>query len=195
MKLQTSKIREKILETGSKINQEVPRPSLLQVTVLVMLALPALYLREYFIAFTLMILTVILSLAVNRFEAGRFGIELATFSAVTMATVFPPRIAAVLGFIYILLQIFSGSTPGIYLMWVIPTYTVAAYIISTIQVMDVVQMGLTVTIVSQMFFAFMTFLTTRGRLPKYLQYATFNLAFNFLMFQTFAEPLLGLIDS
>lgn len=195
MKLQTSKVREKILETGSKINQEVPKPSLLQVTVLVMLALPALYLREYFVAFMLMILTVILSLAVNRFEAGRFGIELATFSAVTMATLFPPRIAAVLGFIYIVLQIFSGSTPGIYLVWVIPTYTFAAYIISTIPVTDIVQIGLTVTIASQMFFAFMTFLTTRGRLPKYLQYATFNLAFNFLMFQTFAEPLLDLINS
>jgi len=195
VKLQTAKIREKILETGSKINQEVPRPSLLQVTLLVLLALPALYLREYFVAFTLMILTVILSLGVSRFEAGRFGIELATFSAVTMATVFPPRIAAALGFIYIVLQIFSGSTPGIYLMWVIPTYTVAAYIISTIQVADIVQIGITVTITCQLFFAFMTFLTTRSRLPKYIQYATFNLAFNFFMFQSFAGPLLDLVNS
>lgn len=193
MKFSSKKYREKILQKAGKLNQETPQPSKLQITTLILLAVPALFLRRYFIAFSLMILTVVFSLAVNRFDASRLGIELATFSTVIMATVFPPRIAAALGFVYIVLQIFSGSTPGIYMMWVVPTYTIAAYIISTIQVTNIVQIGITVTISSQIFFAFMTFLTTRSRLPKYIQYAIFNLAFNLFMFQSFAKPLLGLI--
>jgi len=183
----------KLIDTAKKLNQEAPTPSSVQLTLLAIMAVPALFLREYFVAFSLMVLVTIISLATNRFEIGRFGVELATFSAVTMATIFPPRIAAVLGFIYIVLQIFTGSTPGIYLIWVIPTYTAVSYFVATIQVANIAQLGIYVTLLSQIFFATMTFLTARNRLPKYIQYAVFNLAFNILLFQSFAKPLLNII--
>lgn len=186
---------QRIREFAERYNQKVPRPSRLQITLLIVLAVPALFLRRYFIAFTLMILVTVLSVLVNRFELGRFGIELATFSAITMAAAFPPKIAAALGLIYIVLQIFSGSTPGIYLTWVIPTYTVVAYIIATMDISNIAQIGIYATAGSQAFFATMTFVMSRSRLPKYLQYAAFNLAFNILLFQSFAQPLLNLINS
>lgn len=190
-----AELSEKIRDRAARYNQKTPKPSRIQITALILLAVPALFLRRYFIAFVLMVLVTALSIIVNRFELGRFGLELSTFSAVTMATVFPPKIAAALGFTYIVLQIFSGSTPGIYLTWVIPTYTIAAYIIATMGVTNVAQIGIYTTVISQMFFATMTFLTSRSRLPKYIQYAAFNLVFNFLMFQSFAEPLVSLINS
>ena len=87
-----------------------------------LMAIPALFLTNYFIAFSLMLLTVALSLAVNRFGLNRFGLELATFSTVTMAQVFGPETGAILGLVYICLQMFSGSTPGVYLVWVVPSY-------------------------------------------------------------------------
>mgnify|MGYP006288629763 CR=1 FL=1 len=187
-------LSDKIREKAARYNQKTPKPSRMQITALILLAVPALFFRRYFIAFLLMVLVAVLSILVNRFELGRFGLELSTFSAVTMATVFPPKIAAALGFTYIVLQIFSGSTPGIYLTWVIPTYTVAAYIIATMNVANVAQIGIYTTVISQMFFASMTFFTSRSRLPKYLQYAAFNLVFNFLLFQSFAEPLVALVN-
>jgi len=185
----------KLVGLAKKFNQEAPTPNKLQLTLLLVMAVPALFLRRYFIAFSLMVLVTILSMAVNRFDIGRFGLELATFSSITMATVFPPRIAAVLGFTYIVLQIFTGSTPGIYMIWVIPTYTIVSYVVASIQVSNITQIGIYATILSQLFFAFMTFLTSRSRLPKYIQYATFNLVFNILLFQSFAEPLLNIIQT
>ena len=187
--------REKVVDFARRVNQEAPTPSKVQIIVLAVMAIPAMFLRQYFVAFALMILVTLLSLMTNRFELGRFGIELATFSSITMATIFPPRIAAVLGFIYIVLQIFTGSTPGIYLVWVIPTYTVVSYIVAGMQVPNIAQLGIYATLISQSFFATMTFLTSRSRLPKYLQYATFNLAFNILLFQSFAQPLLDIIKA
>jgi len=187
--------REKVVGLARRFNQGAPKPTKVQLMVLAVMAVPALFLRQYFIAFVLMILVTLVSLLTNRFELGRFGIELATFSSITMATVFPPRIAAFLGFTYIVLQIFTGSTPGLYLVWVIPTYTVASYVIAGMQVSNIAQIGIYVTLISQSIFATMTFLTSRSRLPKYLQYATFNLAFNILLFQSFAQPLLKLVNS
>ena len=186
---------QKIRGFADEYNQKVPRPTKLQVAILVLLAVPAFFLRRYFIAFALMILVITVSLITNRFEIGRFGIEFATFASVTMAAVFPPEIAAALGFIYIVLQIFSGSTPGIYLTWVIPTYTIASYFIATLDPSNIAQIGIYVTVASQTLFATMTFIMSRSRLPKYLQYAAFNLTFNILLFQTFAEPLLHLMNS
>lgn len=187
--------RENVVDFAKEFNQEAPTPSKVQIIVLAVMAIPAMFLRQYFVAFALMIMVTLVSLMTNRFELGRFGIELATFSSITMATIFPPRIAAVLGFTYIILQIFTGSTPGVYLIWVIPTYTVVSYIVAGMQVSNIAQIGIYATLISQSFFATMTFLTSRSRLPKYLQYATFNLAFNILLFQSFAQPLLDIINA
>lgn len=190
-----SGLGDRIRDKAASYNQEMPSPSRFQIGLLLALALPAVFLRQYFIAFVLMLLVTALSVITNRFELGRFGLELATFSSVTMAMIFPPRIAASLAFIYIVLQIFSGSTPGVYLTWVVPTYTIAAYTIATLEIANVVTVGIYTTVISQAFFATMTFIMSRSRLPKYLQYAAFNLVFNFLMFQSFARPLLSLMNN
>lgn len=190
-----SALGDRIRDKAASYNQEMPSPTRFQIGLLLALALPAVFLRQYFIAFVLMLLVTALSVITNRFELGRFGLELATFSSVTMAMIFPPRIAASLAFIYIVLQMFSGSTPGVYLIWVVPTYTIAAYIIATLNLANVVTVGIYTTIISQTFFATMTFIMSRSRLPKYLRYAAFNLVFNFLMFQSFARPLLSLMNN
>jgi len=157
-----------------------------------LMAIPALFLTNYFIAFTLMLLTVALSLAVNRFGLNRFGLELATFSTVTMAQVFGPETGAILGLVYICLQMFSGSTPGVYLMWVVPSYVAAGYFAGT-STLDVTTLGLYTAITLQSIFTFMTFLTSRSRLPKFIQYATFNITINMLLFQTIAGPLMSFL--
>ena len=157
-----------------------------------LMAIPALFLTNYFIAFSLMLLTVALSLAVNRFGLNRFGLELATFSTVTMAQVFGPETGAILGLVYICLQMFSGSTPGVYLMWVVPSYVAAGYFAGT-STLDVTTLGLYTAITLQSIFTFMTFLTSRSRLPKFIQYATFNITINMLLFQTIAGPLMSFL--
>lgn len=186
------KFSRRLMDSVEEYNLDTASPSWIQVATLVLMAVPAFMFRRYFIAFLLMLLVVKVSLAANRFELNSFGVELATFSSITMATVFEPWTAASLGFVYVCLQIFSGSKPGTYLIWVIPTYAGVSYFIATLDVVNVVQVGIYTTATCQVFFAAMTFLVSRGQLPKYIQYAVFNLMFNFLMFQSFAEPLLAL---
>lgn len=156
------------------------------------MSLPAFFLTSYFAALTLMVLTVAMSLMVNRYNLNRFGLELATFSTVTMAAVFGPTAGAILGLVYICLQMFSGSTPGVYMIWVVPSYAAAGYVTAGLS-MDIVTLGLYTSVIMQSFFTFMTFLTSRSRLPKFIQYVVFNLAINFFLFKTFARPFLSAV--
>ncbi|MFB6241797.1 MAG: hypothetical protein ABEJ36_03275 [Candidatus Nanosalina sp.] len=187
------KLREKTLEYARKLNQDTPDIGLGHLAVLAVLSVPAFFYTRYFAAFGLMVVTLLASLIVNSYNLNRMGIELATFSTVTMGFVFPAEISAILGFIYISLQIFSGSTPGIYMLWVIPSMTVAGYLIGNFEYLGVVQAGIYASIALQSFFILMTLLTSRSRLPKFIQYVVFNLTFNFFMFKTFAQPLLSII--
>jgi hypothetical protein len=157
------------------------------------LGIPAFFVTSYFVAFVLMITTLLVSLIVNSYDANRLGIETATFSTVMMGLVFPAEVGAVLGFIYISLQIFSGSNPGIYMMWVVPSYLAMGYFIGNFSYLGPVQAGIYASVAAQSFFMFMTFLTSRSRLPKFIQYVVFNLTFNFFMFKTFAQPLMGVV--
>ena len=188
-------LKKKIGEASGKIRRELEDlegPNFLsgrRIFLLALMAVPALFLTSYFAAFILMVLTVALSLTVNRYNLNRFGLELATFSTVTMATVFGPRIGAVLGLVYICLQMFSGSTPGVYMIWVVPSYAAAGYITAGLN-MDIVTLGLYTSVILQSIFTFMTFLTSRSRLPKFIQYVVFNLTINFFLFKTVARPFL-----
>lgn len=154
--------------------------------------IPAFFLTDYFTAFSLMLLTVIISLAVNRFGLNRFGLELATFSTVTMAKVFGPEAGALLGLVYICLQMFSGSTPGVYMIWVVPSYVATGYLAGTSSI-EIATLGLYSAIILQSIFTFMTFVLSRSRLPKFIQYAIFNITINMLLFQTVAGPLLNIL--
>lgn len=160
------------------------------IMILAVLSVPAFFFTRYFVAFALMVATLILSLIVNSYDANNLGLELATFSTVMMGLVFPPEVGAALGFIYISLQIFSGSNPGIYMLWVVPSMAVAGYLIGNFAYLGPVWAGIYASVILQSFFVFMTFLTSRGRLPKFIQYVVFNLTFNFFLFKTFAEPLM-----
>lgn len=190
-------IREKASQLRKGINKQVGvsgiekyigKRRLLLVSVMF---IPAFFLTSYFIAFSLMVLTVAISLLVNRFGLNRFGLELATFSTVTMAYIFGPEKGALLGFVYIILQMFSGNTPGVYLVWVAPSYVAAGYITGAVNI-DIATLGLYTSIALQSFFTFMTFLMSRGRLPKFIQYAIFNVTINMILFQTVAQPLLDI---
>ncbi|WP_414837375.1 hypothetical protein ACK3SF_03845 [Candidatus Nanosalina sp. VS9-1] len=191
-------VRRKFEEAFRKIRSELKDfegPKFLtgrRIFLLALMAIPALFLTSYFAAFTLMVLTVALSLTVNRYNLNRFGLELATFSTVTMATVFGPRIGALLGLVYICLQMFSGSTPGVYMIWVVPSYAAAGYLTAGLNI-DIVTLGIYTSVTLQSIFTLMTFLTSRGRLPKFIQYVVFNLAINFFLFKTVARPFLSAV--
>ena len=191
-------MKEKAREASSGLKEEASKFSghdfltRRRIFLFVLLIVPAFFLTSYFAAFVLMVLTVAVSLLVNRYNLNRFGIETATFSTVTMATVFSPETGAALGLIYICLQMFSGSTPGVYMIWVVPSYAVAGYIVGGLN-MDIVTVGLYTSVILQSIFTFMTFLTSRSRLPKFIQYVVFNLTINFFLFKTLARPFLSAV--
>ncbi len=188
------KLREGLKSVSGRLN-EAGFSSLFswrRALLVLIFVLPAFFLPSYFTAFVLMVLTVVMSLLVNRFGLNRFGLELTTFSTVTMAYVFGPNIGALLGMTYITLQLFSGNTPGVYLIWVLPSYVAAGYITGGLG-MDIVTLGIYTSIALQSFFTFMTFLMSRSRLPKFIQYTIFNITFNILLFQTIATPLVTAI--
>jgi hypothetical protein len=189
-----SKVRRRLLDYAEELNQQAPDIGAGRIALLAVLGVPAFFYTRYFVAFGLMILTLAVSLLVNSYDANRMGIETATFSTVTMGMLFSPEISAVLGFLYIVLQIFSGSNPGIYMIWVVPSYVVMGYLIGNFSYLGVAQAGIYASIALQSFFVLMTLLTSRSRLPKFVQYVVFNLTFNFFMFQTFASPLIAVFN-
>lgn len=154
--------------------------------------LPAVLYTEYFLISILLVLTGVTSIAISRLEMNRSGVELVTFTAIFSGYVLGPESGAIIGFIAVLLQMFSGRPPGIYMLWVVPSFTVAGYVAGTVS-MPLTRMGVVFPLVLQSFFMFTTFILMREKLPKYLQYAVFNIAFNYVLFQAIAQPLLGLV--
>lgn len=138
--------------------------------------------------------TFLVSVVVNRYEINRLGIELATFSTILSGITFGPEQGALLGIVFITIQLFTGKPPGIYMIWVIPSYGVAGYVTGHITGLEVDQIGLASAVMLQAFFSLTTLILMRNRLPRYLQYAFFNIVFNAVLFTTIGGPVLNLLN-
>lgn len=155
----------------------------------------AVHMPKYVAALVLVALTVAVSVLVTRAELNRLGIETATLSTVLMGAAFGPDTGALLGLLVILAQLFTGNPPGMYVLWVVPGYVLAGYLSGTLTGYEVATLGVMLNIGLQSAFLFFTAVLSRDKLPKYFQYAVFNVGFNFVLFSALAPTILQLLPA
>lgn len=151
------------------------------------------YLSEYMVPLILLISTAIISILTTRLELNQLGIEIATFSTVLMGAFFGPRTGALLGLVFILVQLFSGGSPGMYIIWVIPGYVLAGHLAGIFSEVSIVLLGVSLSLGLQSFFLFCTTLLMREGVARYFQYSVFNVAFNALLFTALGPRILELL--
>ncbi len=177
--------KEEFLETG------IHRYVVLAALVL----LPAVYFTEHWVAFLLAVLTAVVSFGAARTEINSLGVETATFATVLMGVVFGPEKGAILGFIYIFLQLFTGKMPGMYIIWVIPAFTAAGHLAGRFSEVGIVRLGFSISLGLQLFFVLMTVLLMRSSVAKYTRYAIFNVVFNYVIFSAFGPTMIRFLGA
>jgi hypothetical protein len=154
---------------------------------------PAYFFPKFFLALGFMMLTVTVAVAARYYELKGMGVETATFSTVISSMVFEPGTSALLAFIYITLQMFAGGNTGVYIFWVIPSFTAAGFILPNFTGIGVVQLGIITAVTLQGFFSLMTGIFSRGYLPIFLRFVVLNILINTVLFTALAEPLLSVL--
>ena len=91
--------------------------------------------------------------------------------------------------------VFTGKMPGMYILWVMPAFTLAGHLAGRFSSVEIVRLGFSISLGLQLFFIFMTVLLMRSSAAKYMRYAILNVIFNYIVFSAFGPPLLQFIVS
>jgi hypothetical protein len=154
---------------------------------------PAYFFPKLFLALGFMFVTVAVAVATRYYELKGMGVETATFATVISSMIFEPGTSALLAFIYITLQMFTGGNTGVYIFWVIPSFTAAGFILPNFTGIGVIQLGIMTAVALQGFFSLMTGIFSRGYLPIFLKFVVLNILINTVLFTALAEPLLSFL--
>lgn len=163
------------------------------VLLVLLVAVPALFLTDYFALGILLVAPVVMAWLVKYAEIRWSGVELATFSTVMLGMAFGPRLGAILGLFVVTTQMIVGQWIGPYILWVIPSYAVAGAVAGLLSTTNPVTLGIGITIGIHAIFLVFTAFMTPGGLPKYTPYAIGNIIFNIILFQAVGAPVAGIL--
>ncbi|MFB6191339.1 MAG: hypothetical protein ABEJ64_02835 [Candidatus Nanohaloarchaea archaeon] len=159
-----------------------------------LLVLASVFWQDYLIGFLMVATTAAVSFLVKRADLNKLGIETSTFFTVVAGYHFGPETGAMLALLLIVAQVFTGK-PGVYILWVIPSFVAAGYVAGTFSGMDITLLGPLLSAGLQAIFVFFTIFMSRSRLGKYFQYAAFNVAFNLLLFNALGPVALEVLST
>ena len=166
--------------------KKVPEKKKRNLTKIIRIIAIALLILFIFRGIAVLVLLIALSLSmsyfVNALKLRNIGIELVTFTGVLAGLKFGPWVGLILTFILISYHMITGTFFGIYLVWVIPAYCIAAVISGFLPQMNIVSLGIYITIGINMNNLFFTFLSNPSYVPKYLTFVLTNILFNILIF-------------
>ncbi|MBI2578936.1 MAG: hypothetical protein HYW26_04460 [Candidatus Aenigmarchaeota archaeon] len=163
---------------------------------LALLAVAVALLAAYFKLFiiTALIASVIAaSLLVQKFQLRLFGFETVTFSTVIMGVAYGPVIGGIFGMAMVLVSLVISGYFGIYYLWIIPEYAVAAYLASQWYGGDILSVGLNITIILQVANIVLTYFFDRYSFFQHIVYSATNIVFNFAAFALFGPVLVGIL--
>jgi len=160
-------------------------------TLLIILVLAVIFFRRYSVVIGLMVATGVVSWATSELSLRWTGIEAATLTTVLVAVAFGPVYGAVIGFLTIVLQMMAGGYIGMYMLWVVPSYAIAGFLVGSMATGGIVQTGIYTIVGLQAVFSLFTLALSPGRIGKYLPYAVGNVIFNVLAFQMLAPMILA----
>ncbi|MFB6213462.1 MAG: hypothetical protein ABEJ07_02795 [Candidatus Nanohaloarchaea archaeon] len=159
-----------------------------------LLILASVFRQDYLIGFLMVATTAAVSFLVRRASLNKLGIETSTFFTVVAGYHFGPETGAILALPLIVAQVFTGR-PGVYMLWVIPSFVAGGYAAGTFSSMDITLFGPLLAAGLQGIFVFFTLFMSRSRLGSYFQYAAFNVAFNLLLFNALGPVALEVLST
>jgi hypothetical protein len=138
-------------------------------------------------------LSLSMSFIVNNLGLRRIGLEMVTFIAVLSGLKYGPWIALGITFVLITYHLVMGGFIGEYVLWVIPSYCIAAIIAGFFPQADIQQLGIYSTAGINIISTFFTAVRSPGYLAQYMLYVVTNILFNVFLFTVFGKILLFFI--
>ncbi len=151
----------------------------------------ALFLTDYAVVASLVMLSVITPLALNRLELKGLGIELVTLTTVVIGIKFGPESGAIAGLLLMATHMISGQFNGAYLLWVIPSYAGIGFV-AGIAGMEIAMLGLALTVGANVLFTLLTMAVTPEGVKYFVPHAAGNILFNAVIFTQVAPQILAL---
>lgn len=192
MRIDAESLFEKMGDWYSRGKQRISQHKLKLFAFAFVIAL-VLYMGKYVIPAFLLVSILVVSMVTTRLDINILGIEVTTFSTVMMGVIFGPETGALLGFLFILVELFTGNPPGVYMLWVVPGYVLAGYLAGVFSGMDIFLLGMYTSIGLQSFFLLCTSVVITERVPKYMQFTIFNILFNVMLFKSIGPHALELL--
>lgn len=154
-----------------------------------------------FLVFTKLTAIIILmaaSIAVSLFMAvvplRWLGLEFVTFASILSAVISKsPLIGAVVAFILISFHMFITRSLNIYILWVVPTYCVAAFIAGFFPATNIVALGIFMTLAINIVQFLFSLIISPSQLPKLLPWSITAVLINMFFFRVLALPILSMI--
>ncbi len=153
-----------------------------------MVIVAVLFISNLIVFAGLVVLSIVLSLFVNKTNIRNIGIEFILFTTVFAGVSYSPQAGAIVGFILIVFHLIVAQYMGPYLLWVIPQYALAGFLAGKFSSLHASTLGLYLVILMNGIGIFCTLLFTREELGEYMPYTITNVIFNFLLFK-FIAPI------
>ncbi len=150
-----------------------------------------LFLTDYALVASLVMLSVITPLVLNHLNLKGLGIELVTLTTVIIGIKFGPGAGAVAGFLLMATHMISGQFTGAYILWVIPSYAAVGFIAGTVGI-EITVLGIALTVAANVLFTALTMLVTPEGVKYFIPHAAGNILFNAVIFTQVAPQLLAL---
>lgn len=151
----------------------------------------ALFLTDYVLVASLVMLSVVTPLALNHLNLKGLGIELVTLTTVIIGMEFGPKAGAIAGFLLMATHMISGQFTGAYILWVIPSYAAVGFV-AGIAGLDIAALGVTLVVGANVLFTALTMVITPESVRYFAPHAAGNIVFNAVIFTQIAPQLLAL---
>ncbi|MBD3204548.1 hypothetical protein GF327_09735 [Candidatus Woesearchaeota archaeon] len=149
--------------------------------------------KQVFFIVVLSILSFIISYIINNLRIKTIGLELVTLSAVLTGKVYGSFLGMVVGLILMVFHLFMSGYMGLYILWVLPSYGLIGILAGIFSHVNIISLGISLTILLNVIYLSFTFIMTPGRVPKLLPYSITNIIINIIFFTSIGNILVSLM--
>jgi hypothetical protein len=154
-------------------------------------AIIILFLLGGIFAFTALIaLTIAVSLLAEKTSFKKFGLEFVTFTTVIAGFTYGAAFGFITGILLVIIHEMTTHRISGFLFYVVPVFGIVGALASIFSNVNILFLGMGLTLFSHAIFILGRTLTSRFPVA-YIPYFLINVAINFVLFSTFANPMLS----
>ena len=151
-----------------------------------------LMLKQFFIISFLIILSLTLSYCLGIWHIRGLGIELVLLVTVITGFSYGSIMALIVGLVLITFHMIVSQHAGVYLLWVIPGYSIAGFFSGT-TTLGIAYFGFIATLILNAVNFLITVIVCRENLGKFLPFSITNIFFNSLLFLYIAPHVMNFV--